>query len=888
MGNIVDIVADIFIYTGNFVQGFSLKILSGLLPEEYVPSATTRELKDRTATVVDSESPHSYIYGRARVGSSIVAVLTSGAKDEYKHIVCVHAAHECDAIEEIYINGKALGTLDGNGNVTSGDYFTRLVFQHSLRFSGSSITLPHTPIAGTLRMFYECGEGEYPSSCEQGFTLVGNLLTAPNVQSYTVNYSYNVDFPYVRVSKHLGDPNQAADANLIAELPAKWDSTKRLHGMCYTVIRLNLYFEDFKAGCPDIEALIRGKKIHDVRSVSYPYDTPAWSQNTTNIMADYLTSDMCRVPVSDLPLPDYITAANVCDETNVYGAKYLTNGVVTADDEQGEVLNKMAQSMAGSIVSTTWGVMAGKYVAPVMSLSQSDIVGDMSYTSGVSEGDLFNGIKGQYVSAANLYVATDFAPYQNTTYVNNDGLELWNDIDFLWTDNKQRVHNLARIFTEDQRNGFTIQADFSYKAWALKIGERVTFTSTLLGQTNKVYRVMNKTFAIDSAVSLTLKEDAASIWDLADSVLADDTPNTDLPSPLYVPPPGDVQVVESLYETTNSNGVKVKATVTWVAPEDVSVLDYTVEYKRYEDAQFTVVLYSTNTQLELLDITPGKYDIRVQARNHLNIKSDYSTLKTVTIYGLTAIPGDVVNFSGKAFNGAMLCQWDRTVDLDVKIGGDIEIRFCPVVSGASWEQSLILPDGKYNGDATSAIVSLGTGVYYAKFKDSSGNFSENAASFIATESLVTGWTTVFTSTQHATFTGTKTNCAVNTGILSITDTTLPAVYEFAATMDCGSVITRRFHAHIKSLSYSVTDLFDSKAVNFDDAMGLFDGGAINSTAATVYASISNDNISYSTWIPFMVADFNCRYVKFKMLFSTTDSVNNIDISELSVAAKVTP
>jgi hypothetical protein len=53
-----------------------------------------------------------------------------------------------------------------------------------------------------------------------------------------------------------------------------------------------------------------------------------------------------------------------------------------------------------------------------------------------------------------------------------------------------------------------------------------------------------------------------------------------------------------------------------------------------------------------------------------------------------------------------------------------------------------------------------------------------------------------------------------------------------------------------------------------------------------YASISNDNITYSDFAPFMVSDFKCRYAKFKTVLLSGDVTHNIQISELSVAAKI--
>lgn len=908
MGETVTLVATAVAYVyGGWLYAIGVYVLGTIFSQKKNPNipGIQKNLQDRNATITSTEASHRYVYGRARVGCAIVAVLTSGSKDQYKHIVCVHAAHECDAIEEVYINGKALGALDGNGYVTQGDFFNSYSQGIEQVFTGTGITLSQTPEAGSVRLNWY--DSEVPRWVEEtDYSLIGNVISGAPSRAYSCNYSYTVYDPHVRVKKHLGVAGEAADAATMAEVPAKWTANHKLSGMCYTVIRLDLNFRDFQNGVPPIEVLLRGKKLHDVRSGTYPNDTPAWSQNPALMVADYLTSEICAVPWTDLPLADFITAANVCDESTIFGAKYQANGTITADQGQAQVLEEMAQCMAGTIVSTTWGITAGKYTAPVMALTQADIVGALSYTAGTAEADLFNGIRGQYVTPANNYVITDFAPYQNAAYVAADGAELWTDIDFLFTDDKQRVYNLARIYTEDQRNAFTLKADFSYKCWALQIGQRVTFTSAFLGQTSKIYRVMNKSYSITSAVSLTLKEDAAEIWDMADAVTADATPNTGLPNPLIVPVPGNLQFAEELYETSGSAGVKAKVILSWDAPADVNVLDYEVEYKDYFEAFFANKVIAITTRAEILDIAAGKYDFRIRARNRLNLYSAYTPIKTATVYGLTALPGNVTGFTVKPFNGAAICKWDKTIDLDVQIGGDVEIRFCPLITGATWEQSVVLPDGEYNGDATSATVSLGSGTYYAKFVDSTGHYSATPASFVVTESLIASWNVLATTTQHPTFAGAKTGCIATDGILKLNGITLIddmglidslgyidnvgglnalGVYEFDAVMDLTTVATRRYHAHILAFGYNAADLIDDR-LNLIDEWSDIDGGAINDTTVTVYASISDDNITYSSWMPFMVSDFRCRYAKFKSVLISADATHNIDVIELSVAAKL--
>ncbi|SDZ82632.1 hypothetical protein [Nitrosospira multiformis] len=54
---------------------------------------------------------------------------------------------------------------------------------------------------------------------------------------------------------------------------------------------------------------MRGKKLYDPRT-----GETKWSQNPALVIYDYLTSEMCGVPASDIPLSNIIRAANVCDE----------------------------------------------------------------------------------------------------------------------------------------------------------------------------------------------------------------------------------------------------------------------------------------------------------------------------------------------------------------------------------------------------------------------------------------------------------------------------------------------------------------------------------------------------------------------------------------------
>jgi hypothetical protein len=1104
--------------------------------QEAARQSFNNALRDRTVTRVSTDSPHVYIYGRARVGSAIVAMFTSGAKDEYKHLVCVHAAHECDAIEEMYIGGNVLGVLDGNGDVTTGTYAIQSTASVAMdpvsllpveMFNGNVWFTAHAnPISASIRVnkLTVIG-GVVTAITPTPFTLGidGRTITITSgvAALYAVYYDYTVITPMVRVTKHLGVAGDPADPALIA-LGVGWLPSSTLTGLCYTVVRLNLNQPEFQGGIPAIEAVIRGKKLYDVRT-----STRAWSQNPALAVYDYLTSEMCGVPASDIPMADYITAANVCDEqsesgtaqaatsmsltlaaaahtaldyyaswvvkiiggtgagqtrnvmtsiknwfvhskyadtatwnrcstvttsgnqvtstnavdpfvgqfndtgvalarrtftisadlwldaadggipyqfllydglyasinmspvfnlsmarthysftatfpagitsssltgrldpqtgfspgmyfraenwnvvegadvpfistastpavgiaidtpwaiipdaTSVYSfgnvsPRYTINGTITADQDQAKMLDALAACMAGGIVGTTWSCWAGKYIAPIFAIDQSDIIGALSVVSGTSDASLYNGIKGQFIGAENSYVVTDFAPYQNSAYVTADGGQQWNNIDFLFTDTSQRIWNLCRIYLEDQRLGFTVKATFSLKCWGLRCGDRVTFTSTFLGQSSTIYRVTDKKFGQDQGVELTLKADVSTIWDSVDATTAVSAPVTNLQNPFLVGTPGNLQVVEQLYTTTGSVGVRSSATASWSAVADSTVIGYRLFYKPYDTGVWIVQLVPNGTNFTLTDPAPGKFDFKVCAVNSLGVVSAFTPTLTTTLYGLTAAPSNVTGFNVIAMAGMAWCSWNKTADLDVKIGGRAIIRHCTEAT-PTWEKSYQISE--FTGDTSSGFAPLYSGTYFIKFVDSTGHYSDTAASFAATETFLTGYTTVFTSTQQPTFAGSKTGVYVDAGSLELLNTTLvddyPLVdtlglwdfvggvggsgeYLFDATVDLSTSASRRFFASIVALSYDTGDGIDQRLALID-TWSSFDGSAINDTNVVVSARVSDDNITYGPWTPFLVADFKCRYAQLKANLTSGSSNHDIAVSTLSVAIKTSP
>jgi hypothetical protein len=157
---------------------------------------------------------------------------------------------------------------------------------------------------------------------------------------------------------------------------------------------------------------------------------------------------------------------------------------------------------------------------------------------------------------------------------------------------------------------------------------------------------------------------------------------------------------------------------------------------------------------------------------------------------------------------------------------------------------------------------------------------------------VTGFVTDVTVTEHATFTGAKTNVVLDGGLgrIQLDTGDLTGTYEFNNILDASTVATRRFEADITALSYDAGADIDDM-LELMDSWGPFDGGEVNDCDVTLYAALTNDNPigsptpTWGDWTPFFVADFTCRGAKFKLDFVRQDVNNNIVVTELAVMAK---
>lgn len=189
--------------------------------------------------------------------------------------------------------------------------------------------------------------------------------------------------------------------------------------------------------------------------------------------------------------------------------------------------------------------------------------------------------------------------------------------------------------------------------------------------------------------------------------------------------PNNLSAVELLYD---AGGIaKSKLVVDWDSVQGVQ--QYRIRW-RPANGNFTD-LRIQRLDFEILDTTPGVYEIEVYsigANLRTSVQPAFLIQQT---FGKTAPPADVENVSlipGDQLSGIL--TWDRSPDLDVLLGGKVLIRHSTALSGATWEESQEIVAAAA-GSQTQKQVPMLEGTYLLKFEDDTGNRSATANTIVA-------------------------------------------------------------------------------------------------------------------------------------------------------------
>jgi hypothetical protein len=318
---------------------------------------------------------------------------------------------------------------------------------------------------------------------------------------------------------------------------------------------------------------------------------------------------------------------------------------------------------------------------------------------------------------------------------------------------------------------------------------------------------------------------------------------------------------------------------------------------------------------EIRNADAGTYEIEITAINGLGVRSAATKLqRTISIQSV--VPPNVTGASITPIDDTTgLLSWDPTLEVSVTVGGTVNIRHQPVLSGALWESSTQLVPN-VAGAQNAAIVPLLQGTYLLKYTTSGGIRSSTVSSTsielpsphprLQVASIaedLTGFAGALTGLYYSSERG---GLSIDGGTLFDTlapDTNFDGLgtldslggvattgeYLFATPLDLAAVYDVNFTRRLAVLPFNVAALFDDNLADLD-TWGDLDGTDVADTNALLYVRSTPDNPSSSpTWSEWRICTNNMlrgRGFQFKAAAFSEQSSQNLILTQVGVVAEL--
>lgn len=436
----------------------------------------------RDVTVRGTVEPMQMIYGEVRSPGFIAFFGTSGDQNRYLHFVVVYAAHQCEAITDIWMDGRHIPAIDidGSGNVST-NAFT----------DGATSKLVARRFLGTKSQAADA------------------LLTAA--------------FPGVWTANHRGAG--------VTYISYRLDYSEWV----WATGAPSSFF-----------ALVRGKRVYDPRLDStnggagaHRYNdatTWAWSRNWALCVRDYITGGSRWYDVatpeprlgfgeSNSRIADLFTiaAANISDEDVLIPPasptttqdRYTCDVQLSCGETYGENLAILKSAAAGNVtyVNGQYRIYAGAYDTPSVTINEDDILGPMTVVTHTAGDELYNLVTGTFYDENRDWQLSPFPNITNPSYETADGGQFPRKIELFATRSSYRAQRIGILILAQSRNKISARFErLSPKAMAISQHETFFVNCSEYGWTNKVFRCMEWEWMPDGFIALTAREESSATY----------------------------------------------------------------------------------------------------------------------------------------------------------------------------------------------------------------------------------------------------------------------------------------------------------------------------------------------------------------------------------------
>lgn len=817
--------------------------LTAKTPDAYDLSSQLR------GQLVSSRNPAAdarVVYGKTRVGGTIVHMESTGPKNETMHMAMVLAGHEINAISRVYVNDEPF-TLTSSGSiytisykdstaVINFDYALGTTTQAAMElFSGTTAAAYQFKGLATLGARLVFDQDKFP----QGLPNITAEIEGAKVydpRTTTTVYSNN---PALCIRDYLTNTVYGLGA-IGAEVND--DSFIAAANICDEDV-------DLSEGGTEKRYTLNG--------------TFVTSEKPKDVLGKMLTA--CGGQLT-----------YVGGKWTIKVSEYRTPSVTLTDDDFASEI-----SIQGSLSRRDlFNAVKGTYSEPdaLYQLSSFPPVTNATYAAQDNE-TIWKDIQFPFT--------TSVATCQRLSKIDLEKMR-----------QQITVTGTFKLSAFALQTGDTVYLDIDRYGWNNKVFEIVDWN----------FDFSNSDTGPTPTVSMTLRETASAIydWNTGDETVVDLAPNTSLPNPFDVTPCGITvtDVLEIAAET-----VITKLVVTTTGSTGFQD-NYEVQAKISTATEWINLGKASGNLFELYNVVDGAtYNVRARTINTLNVRSDWTT-SSHEVVGKTAPPEDVTGFSINIVGAQAYLTWNPVGDLDLshyrirhsreatgatysnavdlvtKVPRPSVFAVTPAMTGTYFIKAIDkLGNESLNVAEVVAVIEDIKGLNVIQTITESPSFAGTKTECSVNES---GHLILDTSIDFDSGTG-DFDSYVGDFDGGGGTTSTEGTYVFGNSVDLGAVYTSRVTSNITVGRVDYVNLFDDKTGNFDDQTGLFDGdpNTYGDTNVQFYISTTEDDPAGSpTWSDyrlFHVGDYKARGLRFKIVLTSSSGESSPSVSALSVS-----
>jgi len=751
-------------------------------------------------------------------------------------------------------------------NTYSNDGIVPLIYGGPLLIGGNIIW--QSDPGPTVKRFLVYGEGE----CQ---AIEDVELNEETIDSVHTDCSYD---------NYLGTATQVVDSR----------AASIVHGMKnLTYSALTIVANDGLSGNVTAGAKLSGRKIKTYSGSTWLGST--FSRNPIAILRDYLILSRKRggagLSEDDLDASSFGSTYDYCeglvdDGADGTEARYRFDYIFDEERSVAENIVEILSTCNGYIFPSGSGykiVLEKADETAAFAFDEDNILeNSFSWSYGASE-ESPNKIGIKWIEPLERYNPDRVAWAedeldQDTRDIIEDVIEMYGIIR-----QSQALRRAKQVLYETKINPISCSFEAFIDAICVEPGDIVTVTHSHPGWTEAMFRVMSFEEADEGKIKINCKAYNSSILD--------DTPGASIDGWDYGSPYNPFTSLDNVDSVTlsedgwrNNDGVHISSvTVFWAALENSidQLAWYQLEIsKDGGDYTFLTSVHRTKTSFVIthnLEIE-SSYTIKVKTLNKEGILSTGTASDALVLIGKDSLPSDVLAFLVKQYRDKLSCVWTPVADVDVR---RYEIR-----KGASWISGDVV--GADLAGAQADLNDIRTGsdqAYWIKAIDNSGNYSENATEATLTVDNIPFQNIVDDNDEHTAWGGTKSDTEKSGDNLTLSAGKLTGTYT-TPQYDIGYVCTARLAILRVATTTSSLAWDDDASAAFDDSKTLRFTGYEAPSALTFEVRTSEDNVTWTDWEDWILADHICRYYQVRMTVTRENLGSNILVSQLTVQADI--